>query len=62
MVVDVKEPGFHVKLVAPFAVKVAFCPLQIAVEDEVAVTVGFELTVIAMVFVSEHEPLFPITV
>jgi hypothetical protein len=48
--------------VAPLAVRVAEDPMQIAVEELVAVIVGLAFTSNETVFVLEQFPLFPVTV
>ncbi len=50
---------FQVKLVAPLAVKVAVCPIQIDGELMLIVGVGVMLTVDVVVFV--QTPLLPVT-
>ena len=59
-IVAVVGPVFHEYVVAPPAVRVTVCPAHKV--PEVAVTVGNGFTVIAVVCVLEHVPLFPVTV
>ncbi len=59
-IVAVVGPVFQVYVVAPPAVNVVDCPTQIVAE--VAVTVGKGFTIIEVVLVLLHVPLFPVTV
>lgn len=57
----VREPGIHVYVVAPVAVKVALFPLQTVVAVLLTLTVGVVLTVRLTVRVTEQLPLDPVT-
>jgi hypothetical protein len=58
-VLPIKKPGFQLCVVAPLAVNVAICPIQIAVGLAEAVMVGVGFTVIVIVFEFVHVPLSP---
>ena len=58
----VRLPGIHKNVVAPFAVSVAVCPLQIEVGEALAVTIGIGLTVILTVVEPVHPEAVPVTV
>jgi hypothetical protein len=55
-------PGFHVYEVAPLAVSVLDAPVQIAVGDATAVTVGFGFTIKETVAEELQDPFRPKTV
>jgi hypothetical protein len=58
----VNAPGFHVYEVAPFAVNVDELPVQIAVDDALATTVGLAMTFIVRVLVVEQPVILaPVT-
>lgn len=61
-VAPVKEPGIHVYVEAPLAVKVAELPEQSAVGLETAVTVGYVFTKIDTVAFEVQIPFEPVTV
>jgi hypothetical protein len=57
----VSAPGFQVYEVAPLPVKVAELPLQIAVGELAALTVGIGFTVSITVLVAEQPAVVPVT-